>query len=65
MGQVINLNKARKQRNRDDKDKKSAVKRVKFGQSKADKTIVDLDNKRDTKKLDDHKREPSPDDNQD
>lgn len=59
MCDIINLKQARKRRQRDDKHKASAVKRVKFGQSRNDKNIVDLRNKTLESKLDDHKREPS------
>jgi len=64
MSDIINLKQARKQRERDAKQKDSAVKRVKFGQSKVDKNIVDLSKTRLEKKLDDHKR-GSPDDRDD
>lgn len=59
MRDIINLKQDRKQRARDEKHKASVVKRVKFGQSKIDKNIVDLGNNKFSKKLDDHKRDPS------
>jgi len=61
MSDIINLKQARKQRERDAKQKDSAVKRVKFGQSRVDKNIVDLSKTRLEKKLDDHKRDSSDD----
>lgn len=60
MSDIINLKQRRKQRERDAKNKDSAVKRVKFGASKAEKNIVDLSQTRLSKTLDDHKRDPSP-----
>lgn len=59
MCDIINLKQVRKQRARDGKQKDSAVKRVKFGQSKIEKNVVDLSNNAFVKKLDDHKRDPS------
>lgn len=58
MCDIINLKQARKQRARDEKHKDSAVRRVKFGQNKIEKNVVDLSNNAFEKKLDDHKRDP-------
>ena len=55
MSDVINLRQARKQRDRDNKEKNSAVKRAQFGIKKSEHNIVELDRTKLNKKLDDHK----------
>lgn len=55
MSDVINLRQARKQRDRDNKEKKSAVKRVQFGTRKSEHDIVEFTRNKLDKKLDDHK----------
>lgn len=55
MSDVINLRQARKQRDRDNKEKNSAVKRVQFGTKKSDRDIVEFNRTKLNKKLDDHK----------
>ena len=53
----INLNKARKQKQRADTEKKAAENRVKFGRSKAEKTALKSEKDRASKGLDGAKRE--------
>lgn len=55
MSEVVNLRQARKQRDRDNKKKDSAVKRVQFGASKSDRDVVEFDRTKRDKTLDDHK----------
>lgn len=57
MSEIINLRRARKQRNRDNKAKDSTVKRAAFGESKASRNVVELSNARLNKTLDHHKRD--------
>ncbi len=55
MGDIINLKNARKQRERDNKNKESAIKRVKFGAKRDEKNIIKLSQEKHEKKLDNHK----------
>ena len=55
MSDVINLRQARKQRDRDNKEKNSAVKRVQFGMKKSERDIVKFNRNKLNKNLDDHK----------
>ncbi|MEP1441867.1 MAG: DUF4169 family protein [Hyphomicrobiales bacterium] len=55
MSEVINLKQARKQRNRDNKKKDSAVKRAQFGARKSERDVVEFTRTKLDKKLDDHK----------
>ena len=55
MSEVVNLRQARKQRDRDNKKKNSAVKRVKFGARKSERDAVEFTRTKLNKKLDDHK----------
>lgn len=55
MSDVINLRQARKQRDRDNKEKNSAVKRVQFGMKKSERDIVEFTRNKLNKNLDDHK----------
>ena len=55
MSDVINLRQARKQRDRDNKEKNSAVKRVQFGMKKSERDIVKFNRNKLNKILDDHK----------
>ena len=59
MSDVINLRQARKQRDRDNKKKDSAVKRVQFGASKAERDVVEFTHNKLNKSLDDHKLDKS------
>jgi len=59
MSDVINLRQARKQRDRDNKEKRSAVKRVKFGASKSERGVVEFARNKLNKSLDDHKLDKS------
>ena len=53
----INLNKARKQKQRAEAEKKAAENRVKFGRTKAEKTAQNSEKDRASKGLDGAKRE--------
>jgi uncharacterized protein DUF4169 len=53
MGELVNLNKYRKQRERQTAAKRAAENRVKFGRDKADRTRVRADKERETRNLDD------------
>ena len=53
----INLNKARKQKQRADAEKKAAENRVKFGRTKAEKAAQKSEKERASKGLDGAKRE--------
>ena len=55
MSDVINLRQARKQRDRDNKEKNSAVKRAQFGLKKSERDVVEFNRTKLNKKLDDHK----------
>ncbi|MEP3232306.1 MAG: DUF4169 family protein [Hyphomicrobiales bacterium] len=55
MSDVINLRQARKQRDRDNKEKNSAVKRVQFGIKKSERDIVEFTRNKLNKNLDGHK----------
>ncbi len=54
-GQVINLNKARKVRKRQDKAQKADENAVRFGRSKQERRLSDAKNEKLTKALDDHR----------
>jgi len=52
MGDVINLNRARKARARDDQKRQSEENRVRFGRSKGEKTVAAAAAEKTTKELD-------------
>ena len=56
-GDVINLKRARKQREKAEDEAKAAANRAKFGMSKAEKLKLRSEAARDEKNLDGHKRE--------
>lgn len=53
MGELVNLNKYRKQRERQTAAKRAAENRVKFGRDKTERTRVRADKERETRNLDD------------
>ena len=53
-GNVVNLNKARKQKARAQKEERAAQNRLKFGQSKAEREITSAQTKNADRKLDRH-----------
>jgi len=55
MSDVINLRQARKQRDRDNKEKNSTVRRAQFGTSKSERGVVEFTRNKLNKSLDDHK----------
>lgn len=55
MTNVINLKQFRKKKSRDAKASQAADNRVEHGRTKAEKLISESENKRDLKKIDDHK----------
>lgn len=57
MSEIINLRQARKRRDRNQKHRESAVKRVKFGADKNEKAVISFIHDRQNRHLDDHKRE--------
>jgi len=58
MAEPINLNKARKAKQRADKETVAAANRIKHGRTKAEKLTDKLAAERAAKTLDDSKREP-------
>ncbi len=58
MSQIINLNKARKQRAKADAERLAAENRVRFGRSKAEKQRDLAEQRAAAQKLDGHKLEP-------
>lgn len=61
MAQIINLNKARKQKSRTDSQKRAAENRVRFGRSKAEKQRAKTEAADAKRKLDQHQLD-TPDD---
>jgi Domain of unknown function (DUF4169) len=55
MGDVINLHRARKKKARDVLAKAADANRVKFGRTKAEKTLTDAKSKLENRKLDGHR----------
>lgn len=55
MADIINLNRARKQKKRDQKTLTAKENRLKYGKTKAEDRIVSLTNKRQSDHLDGHK----------
>lgn len=62
MGEIINLNRARKARAKAEDKALAAVNRVAHGRSKAEKTLSALERERPEKQLDGQKLEPKSDD---
>ena len=60
MGEIINLNKYRRQRQRQEKERKSAVNRVKFGRIKSERELSANQIAKDRRDLDLKKRAPIP-----
>ncbi|MGQ4273131.1 DUF4169 family protein [Terrihabitans sp. B22-R8] len=60
MADLINLNKARKQRARAEKNVKAAANRVVFGRTKSDKDAEKARAENAARLLDGHRREPDP-----
>jgi hypothetical protein len=58
MSQIVNLNKARKARDKSRKKAQADENAVKFGRSKAEKLRDDTRAARDTAHIDGHKRDP-------
>ncbi|MFO1035165.1 MAG: DUF4169 family protein [Hyphomicrobiales bacterium] len=57
MGEVINLNRFKKQKARAAREDEAAANRAKFGRTKAEKQYAAAEAKREEKSLDGHKRE--------
>lgn len=57
MGDVVNLNKARKQRARSAAEAKAVENRVRFGRDKASRRAADAEKARAERELDGHERE--------
>ncbi|MGQ0457071.1 MAG: DUF4169 family protein [Hyphomicrobium sp.] len=55
--EIVNLNKARKQRARDEKTLRAEQNRRRFGQSKAERTFAEAERSRQDRTLDDAQRE--------
>lgn len=61
MGEIINLNRARKARAKAEDKALAAANRAAYGRSKAEKTLFALDRQRAEKQLDGKKLEPKSD----
>ena len=59
MAQIINLNKRRKAKKRQEKEKKAAENRVKYGRTKQERLLAKQEKERADRHLDGHKLEPS------
>jgi hypothetical protein len=57
--EIINLRKARKARDRADKQRRAEENRAKFGRTKAERETSKLDNTRTVRRLDAHRRDDS------
>jgi hypothetical protein len=57
MAEIVNLNRVRKAKARDEQAKTADVNRVKFGRNKAEKQLDKLEAERSEKSFDGHKRE--------
>ena len=62
MAEIINLRQARKAKARSEKESAAEANRLKFGRSKAEKTLSEAEKKLSARKLDGHKREDGPED---
>ena len=60
MGEIINLNKYRRQRQKQEKEQKSAVNRVKFGRIKSERELTANQAAKDQRDLELKKRAPIP-----
>lgn len=60
MGEIINLNKARKARARDDKKAAAEQNRTSFGRTRAEKTLTRAEREKQDRDLSGHKRDPDP-----
>ena len=58
MGEVVNLNRARKARAKAEKSQTSKANRILFGRSKAERSANRIEAERDRKPLDGARREP-------
>lgn len=57
MGEVVNLNKARKARDKAEARRKAGDNRVLFGRSKSERQMADKTREREAARLDGHKRD--------
>jgi Domain of unknown function (DUF4169) len=57
MGDIVNLRRARKQKQRDEGAKAAAANREKFGRTKAERLTTKAEAQRSDKSLDGHKRD--------
>ena len=57
MAQIINLNKRRKAKKRQDREKKAAENRIKYGRTKQERLIAKQEQERANKHIDGHKLE--------
>jgi hypothetical protein len=62
MGEIINLAKARKLRERAEAKRQASENRAAFGRSKAERQAADKKRQTDSAHLDGHRREPSDED---
>jgi len=58
MGDVVNLNKYRKKKAREGKEKASPQRRVKHGLSNAERSLLEKKRELENKRIDGHKLEP-------
>lgn len=61
MGEVVNLRQARKAKARAGKEAQAAENRIRFGQTKQERTLNKVLERIDDKRLDGHKLTPDPD----
>ncbi|MFT3987070.1 DUF4169 family protein [Aestuariivirga sp.] len=57
MGEIVSLKLARKRKARDEKDARASENRLKFGQTKEERTLAEARAKQENRTLDGHKRE--------
>ena len=62
MGDIVNLRRARKQRDRRVKDDAAQAKRAAFGRAKSERELTAAQAQLESARLDGHKREPESDD---
>ncbi|KFC73780.1 hypothetical protein FG93_01469 [Bosea sp. LC85] len=62
MAEIINLRRARKQRQRVATETKADQNRIDFGRSKAERSLTEARREKATRELDGHKLTPPPDD---
>jgi hypothetical protein len=58
MGDVVNLNKYRKKKERESKEKASQQRRVKHGLSNSERSLLDKKRELENKRIDGHKMDP-------